>query len=68
MPDYVPEANCVTNPLNHELLFLYSLTVDDLLFLKSIGVELSKREELRLAIFLQEAREDIGILEALWTL
>jgi hypothetical protein len=41
--------------INYQALFLYSLTLDDLLFLKSTGVELSEREETRLDDFLWEA-------------
>jgi len=39
---------------NCDAVFFYSLTVDDLLFLRSVGIKLSEREELRLVGFLRE--------------
>ena len=33
--------------MNHDLLFLYSLTLDDLLFTEEPGVKLSEQKEIR---------------------
>jgi len=40
-----------------DAVFFYSLTKDDLIFLKSIHVKLSEREQARLEGFLQEENE-----------
>ena len=51
--------------INRDAVYFYSLTKDDLIFLKSVHIKLSEREQARLDDFLQESEHDIHTRESM---